>query len=128
LVSASLLLLENDHDPTVNVMVLDRDEMEEIVQSASAEVLDQMENDKFYNTSEMSELIFRKKLFTRDALGNYVSSQYKDKTNVPPEEVFAAIIPYLRDLAFVEAFLWSHLSAGKLVLGFKNNQAYYARK
>lgn len=112
----------------VLLMPLDRKEMAEIVESASSKVLDQMENDKFYSTSEMSELIFKKKLFSKDALRAYVSSEYKSQPALPPEEVFAAIVPYLRDVVFVEAFIWSHLSSGRLVIGFRNNQVFYAKK
>lgn len=102
--------------------------MEEIVESASDEVFDQMESGKFYDTSEMSFLIFKKRLFTRDAMRDYVAAEYKSTPTVSPEEIFAAIVPYLRDLAFVEAFLWSNLVLGRLALGFKNNKVYYSKK
>jgi len=110
------------------IMPAELKEMEEIVDSPSYDILTQMEKDKFYTTSEMSELIFEKKIFTKDALKAYVSAQYKNCPSVPVEEVFAAIVPYLRDLVYVEAFLWTHLAAGKLILGFKNGQVHYAKR
>ncbi len=124
MVTTSLLFAVFNHV----VMPAERKEMEEIVDSPSDIVLAQMKKDKFYTTSEMSELIFEKKLFTKDALRTYVNSQYKNSPSVPTEEVFGAIVPYLRDLAYVEAFLWTHLAAGKLILGFKNDQVYYAKR
>jgi hypothetical protein len=110
------------------IMSAERKEMEQIVDSPSDDILRQMEKDKFYTTSEMSELLFEKKLFTKDALKAYVSAQYKNSPSAPVDEVFAAIVPYLRDLAYVEAFLWTHLAAGKLILGFKKGQVYYAKR
>jgi hypothetical protein len=109
-------------------MPLDRIDMEQIVDSPSEDIFAKMEKNKFYTTSEMGELIFAKKLFSKDAIRNYVSSQYKNNHSIPVDEVFAAIVPYLRDLAYVEAFLWTHLAGGKLVLGFKNGQVYFAKR
>jgi hypothetical protein len=109
-------------------MPADRKEMEDIIDSPADNILSQMESNKFYTTGEMSELIFEKKLFTKDALKAYVSAQYKNNSSAPLEEVFAAIVPYLRDLAYVEAFLWTSLAAGKLFLGFSNGQVYFAKR
>ena len=109
-------------------MPAERKEMEEIINSPTKDMLGQMEKDKFYTTSEMSELIFEKKLFTKDAIKVYISAQYKNNPSIPVEEVFAAIVPYLRDLAYVEAFLWTHLATGKLILGFRNGQVYYSKR
>ena len=86
-----------------------------------------MEKGKYYSLTEISELLVKHKLFVEDDIREYFPEEYKTAKTAPVKEFLTAIISYSRDIAYVEAFIWSQIAVGKLTVGFKGSKPFFAR-
>lgn len=109
-------------------MPIDKKDLDSLLDSPSVEILIRMEKGKYYSTSEISEMLVKHKLLVKDDIREYLPDEYKTAKTAPIEEVLSAIIPYSRDIAYVESFIWSQIAVGKLTMGFKGNEPFFARK
>ena len=104
-------------------MPLEKQEMDQVIDDLFQNIFDLMEADKFYSTAELFEIVLNKK----DDLKRYLPTKYEDSGTASTEEIICAIIPYIRDVAFLEAFIMSQLESRNLKIGFKKGKAYFAK-
>lgn len=113
-------------------MPVNREEIE-IVDLASKSVFDKMERGKFYSSNEISGWLVKSPLFTDGAFKKYIPLEYTKKENAPMEEllteIVAALMLYLWDVSYVQAFLWSQVATGKLEMGYRKGEdmPYYSK-